>query len=151
MVKEEPLTLEAIAMAPFIMIVDDHAALRSSIRNWLGVEFPDAFFMEAESGEEAVSLILEGHRPDIVLMDISLPGMNGIEATRRIRAEWPQARVVMLTIHDTGQHRRGAESAGACGYVLKPAVSVELIPVLKKLPSNPAATKNDVSGPSTRK
>lgn len=118
-----------------IMIVEDHDALRDSLRRWLSAIFPDSGFLEAKSGEEALSLT-SAQPPDIILMDIKLPSMNGIEATRRIKEDVPKTQVVMLTIYDTPDYRADAASAGASGYVPKHRMHSELIPLLTKLLSH---------------
>lgn len=120
-------------MKATILIVEDHDAVRRVLHDWLSATFPDVCFLEAATGEVAVGLFLHGPQPDIVIMDLSLPGIGGIEATRRIRTIAPQTNVVILTIHDAVDYRRDAEAAGACAYVLKSTVSIELILTLKQL------------------
>jgi len=119
-------------MCPTIMIVEDHEAVRTSLRDWLSAIFPDCVFVEAKSGEEAVDLAL-ARPPDVVLMDIGLPGMNGIRATRHIKAAAPQAQVVMLTIHEAPEYQADAAAAGASAYIVKRRMHTELIPVLARL------------------
>ncbi len=121
------------------MIVEDHDAVRASLREWLSATFPQCRFLEAKSGEEAVALA-SAQPPDIVLMDIGLPKMSGIEATRRIKAVVPQAQVVMLTIYDDPAHQADAAAAGACAYVTKRKMHKELIPLITKLLSQPRCT-----------
>ena len=75
-------------MPETILVVDDHDAVRRSLRDWLQVEFPDCRVIGAACGEEALSLVGE-EPPRLVVMDISLPGMTGIEATRQLKANWP--------------------------------------------------------------
>jgi DNA-binding NarL/FixJ family response regulator len=117
---------------PTILIVEDHDALRDSLRRWLSSIFPDCDFLEAKTGEDAVALIPD-RLPDIVIMDIGLPGMNGIEATRHIKGTVQKTQVVMLTIHDISDYKVDAASAGAIAYVPKHRMHSELIPVLEKL------------------
>ena len=105
-------------MTATILIVEDHDAVRKSLRDWLGVEFPQCRAIEAASGEEAIALI-RTESPRLVVMDISLPGMSGIEATRQIKAALPSAQVVMLTIHENDTYRADATAAGASAYVPK--------------------------------
>lgn len=119
-------------MCPTIMIVEDHEAVRTSLRDWLSAIFPDCIFVEAKSGEEAVDLAL-ARPPDVVLMDIGLPGMNGIRATRHIKAAASQAQVVMLTIHEAPEYQADAAAAGASAYIVKRRMHTELIPVLARL------------------
>lgn len=115
-----------------ILIVDDHDQVRASLKNWLGATFPNHEFIEAASGEEAVVMSRE-NEPVLVLMDIALPEMNGIEATRQIKTARPATQVVMLTIHDEPDYRRDAEAAGACAFVGKGRAHSCLVPVLKRL------------------
>jgi two-component system, NarL family, response regulator LiaR len=98
-------------------VVDDHGVFRRGLRDLLeerGLEVVG----EASSGEEAIELAVE-EIPDVVLMDISMPGMSGVEATRRIRAETPHTRVVMLTVSAAEDDVNEAILAGASGYLLK--------------------------------
>jgi len=122
-------------MTATILVIEDHEAVRRSLRDWLEVEFPQCRVIEAASGEEAIALI-RGESPRLVLMDISLPGMSGIEATRRIKAALPSAQVVMLTIHENDTYRADATTAGASAYVPKRVMQTELIPTLAALLAN---------------
>jgi len=116
-------------MPPAILIVEDHDTVRMALRDWLKMEFPRYRVIEATSAEEAISLVpIES--PCLVVMDIGLPGMNGIEAARRIRATRPSPHIVMLTLHEDDAHRARATAAGASGYVSKRAMEAELIPTL---------------------
>jgi len=129
-------------MNPTVLIVEDHDAVRAALRDWLSVVFQDWGFLEAKSGEEAVDLARR-NSPDVILMDIGLPGMNGIEATRRIKAAVPQAQVVMLTIHEAPEYQADAAAAGASAYILKRHMHSELIPALQRLLSSSAGTTHD--------
>ena len=115
-----------------ILLVDDHEIFRRTLRDWLGIVFPKTRVLEATTGEEALALI-EDDSPDIVLMDITLPGINGLEATRRIRTTHPSSRIVMLTVHNDMSYRAHASAAGACAFVSKQAIRSELKPTLTKL------------------
>lgn len=125
-------------MPPVILIVEDHEAVRRSLREWLQGAFPAARILEAASGEAAVAEA-EATRPDVVLMDIGLPGMNGIEAAARLRARHPGIRVVMLTILEEAGYRARAREAGAVAYVPKRLMETDLLPVLTGLLSSPPA------------
>ena len=85
---------------------------------WLQYRFPGSLIQGVESGEEALEHARVA-RPNVVLMDINLPGIDGLEATRRIKAQAPKTAVVMLTTHDTPRHRLAAAKAGASGYISK--------------------------------
>jgi DNA-binding NarL/FixJ family response regulator len=129
-------------MSETILIVEDHEAVRKSLRNWLESEFPHIAVKEAGSGEEAVS-VAKLFFPDIIIMDIGLPNMSGIEAARQIKTFCVDSRVVMLTIHEDEVHRKDAEAAGADAYVPKRMLQTELLPVLEILfPSN--GRKNNI-------
>ena len=134
-------------MKPTILIVEDHDAVRTSLRDWLLATFPECRFLETTSGEEAVDLV-RIQRPDLVLMDIGLPQMSGIEATRRIKAMTPDVQVVMLTIHEASIYRTDAAAAGASAYILKRKMYTELIPVVTNLLSHSTAPS---PGPSPQK
>ena len=132
--QEEKATLNSVSVttAPTILIVEDHDAVRASLRDWLNATFPNLDCLEARTGEEAVALVL-GRPPAIVLMDVGLPGMNGIEATRRIKTTAPQTQVVMLSIHEDPHYQIDAATAGASAYVSKRRMHIELIPIVRKL------------------
>lgn len=115
-----------------ILIVEDHNALRASLRDLLSSYFPNSFIVEAKNGEEAISLAFT-HHPDVVLMDISMPGITGIESTRRIKNELPMTRVVILTIHENPEYRIDAAAAGASTFIPKRKMGTDLIPVLSDL------------------
>jgi DNA-binding NarL/FixJ family response regulator len=132
-----------------ILIVEDHDALRDSLRRWLSSVFPDCIFFEASTGEEAVAHA-SAYVPDIILMDIGLPKMSGIEATRQIRNAVPETNVVMLTIHDFTDYRNDSIDVGAVAFISKHMMHKELIPTLEKLLSHPVDTSLD-SHPSKRK
>ncbi len=121
-----------------ILIVEDHQALRKSLMDWLKGVFPQCNFLEAESGEAAIE-ICRTITPDLILMDISLPGVNGIGTTKRLLPIVPKARVIMLTIHEDEAYRSEAMSAGASAFVSKRVMKAELIPTMKRLLE---ATKN---------
>lgn len=119
-------------MTATILIVEDHDAVRKSLRDWLEGEFPQCRVIEAASGEEAIALI-RVESPRLVVMDISLPGMSGIEATRQIKAALPSTQIVMLTIHEGDTYRADATTAGASAYVPKRVMQTELLPTLAAL------------------
>jgi DNA-binding NarL/FixJ family response regulator len=115
-----------------ILIVEDYEGVRLHLRALVSDSFPECHCFEARDGEEAVAMA-SLHLPDIVLMDIGLPKMNGIEATRRIKDAVPKARVVIVTNHETPEYENAAAIAGASAYVLKNRVNSELIPIVTKL------------------
>jgi two-component system, NarL family, invasion response regulator UvrY len=101
-----------------ILLVDDHAVVRTGFRLLLQARSDIAVVGEADSGETACQRYLE-LSPDVVVMDIAMPGMGGIEALRRIRAHDPQARVLALSAHDDPMHARRALREGALGFLSK--------------------------------
>jgi DNA-binding NarL/FixJ family response regulator len=108
-----------------LLLVDDHwlvrASLKSLLEDFTGVEV----VAEASNGREALEQITQ-HRPDMILMDISMPELNGVEATRRIVDQYPTVRVVVLSMHAGEEHVLRALQAGASGYVLKGSAPREL-------------------------
>ena len=109
-----------------VLIVDDHIIVRSGLRLLLEAEKEIDVVGEASDGQEALNLV-EKHLPDVVLMDITMPGMDGLEATRRIKASWPQVNVLALTMHRSDEYFFEMLKAGASGYVLKGAETSDLI------------------------
>jgi DNA-binding NarL/FixJ family response regulator len=109
-----------------VVVVDDHALHRDGTRQILDAH-PDLQVVgDASSGEVALALINQ-LRPDVVLMDIRLPGMNGIEVTRRLARDHPDIRVLMVSAYDEDEYVRGALEAGAAGYLSKTAPGKELV------------------------
>ena len=112
------------------LIVDDHGVLRAGLRALLAGEADLEVVGEAADGDEALRMTGE-LSPEVVLMDITMPGMDGIEATRKLLAEMPSARVLLLTVHADSSLLREALQAGAAGYILKRAVESELINAIR--------------------
>ncbi len=108
-----------------VLIVDDHTLVRAGLSRLLQA-FPGMQVVaEASNAEQALQLTLQ-HRPDVVLMDLSLPGRSGLEALSDIRTRLPQARVVVMSMHDDSAHVRDALDRGAAGFVVKDAAPQEL-------------------------
>jgi DNA-binding NarL/FixJ family response regulator len=101
-----------------VVVVDDHAVVRDGLELLLGRFDGVACVATAGDGEEGVEQVRE-HRPDVVLMDLSMPGIGGVEATRRLQAELPEVAVLVLTTFGDRQHVIDAVDAGAVGYLLK--------------------------------
>ena len=115
---------------PRVIIVDDHAFIRRGVQAILQ-SFPEwELCGEAGSGAEAVSLV-DDLKPDVVLMDVTMPGMNGIEATRMIRKSHPSVKIVLLTLHESSEILRNGFRAGANGYLLKADAEEELLKALR--------------------
>ncbi len=115
-----------------IMIVDDHAVVRRGVRALLEAQPAWEVLAEAATGREAVELARR-LRPHIVVMDLSLPELNGLEATRQILKESPQTEVLVLTMHHSEQLARDVLEAGARGYVLKSDADQSLIAAVESL------------------
>jgi two-component system response regulator NreC len=113
-----------------VLLVDDHAILREGLRALLGYYDDIEVIGEAPDGAESISKV-EELRPDIVLMDIAMPGMNGLEATRVIRERFPDTRVLILTQHEDPQYVLPLMQAGASGFVSKRALGADLINAIR--------------------
>jgi DNA-binding NarL/FixJ family response regulator len=114
---------------PRVLIVDDHAFIRRGVQTILH-PFPEwEFCGEAENGKEAIRMA-DQLKPEVIIMDISMPGLNGIEATRAIRKSQPAVKIVLLTLHDSSELLRIAFRAGARGYLLKKDAEQELVKAL---------------------
>ncbi|HZY42392.1 MAG TPA: response regulator transcription factor [Anaerolineae bacterium] len=132
-------------MPPTILIVEDHAALRASLHDWLGAAFPACELLEARSGEEAIELA-RTRRPDLILMDICRGAVNGIEATRRIMSERPASVVVMLTSYEADEYQTLAVEAGAVAFVSKNRIFTKLIPLVDcLLPAAPQTITHPIA------
>ena len=119
-------------MLPTVLIVEDHDALRASLRDWLKAVFAGCRWLEAASGEEAVA-VAGAQFPNLVLMDVGLPKMNGIHATAQIKGVAPLAQVIIVTVHEAPEYRLDAAAAGASGYVVKRNITKDLIPLMQRL------------------
>jgi DNA-binding NarL/FixJ family response regulator len=119
---QHPATADAIR----VLIVDDHDLFRAGLRTLLDEQDEVVVVGEAAGGAEAVRIVGES-APDVVVMDLNMPGMTGVEATRQISAIAPLTRVVVLTISDQDGDVMDAIFAGACGYLLKDASIQELM------------------------
>jgi two-component system, NarL family, response regulator LiaR len=114
-----------------VLLVDDHEMVRRGVRAFLETQPDISVVAEAGSGEEAVGLAAE-HAPDVALMDLIMPGMDGVEATRRLTSQSPRTRVVMLTSYHDDEHVFPAIRAGALSYVLKEIGPGELADAVRK-------------------
>lgn len=113
-----------------VLLADDHTLVRAGIRA-LVEKLPEVeVIAEAKDGREALRLVRE-HKPDLVLMDIAMPGLNGYEATSRISKEFPDVRVIILSMYANEEYVREAVHAGAAGYLLKRCAAAELEKAIK--------------------
>jgi len=114
-----------------VLVVDDHAVVRQGVRSFLAAQ-PDLTIVgTAASGEEALRLVAE-HAPDVVLVDLVMPGMDGVETTRRLRQLSPRTQVLVLTSYDQDEHIFPAIRAGALSYLLKEIGPDELADAIRK-------------------
>jgi two-component system response regulator NreC len=113
-----------------LLLVDDHAVVRSGLKMLLASEADVEIVGEAGSGSEAVA-VTGSARPDVILMDIGLPDMTGIEATRVIKSQFPKIAIVALTIHEDEEYFFKMLEAGASGYVPKRAAPEELLTAIR--------------------
>ena len=113
-----------------VVLADDHAVVRKGIREFLEAEGDIVVVAEASDGAQAVELVAE-HLPDVAVLDIQMPGVTGIEATRRIRAEHPRVKVLVLTAYDDDPYVFALLQAGAHGYLLKTADSSQLVEAVR--------------------
>ena len=115
-----------------LLVVDDDPGFRETLRILLTQRDEVVVLGEAESGEEALRLA-ETLRPDVILMDLVMPRMNGLETTRRLKARWPALGIIIITVHDDEAYRRTALAAGAEGFLVKKTLGVDLWPTLLKI------------------
>lgn len=115
-----------------ILLADDHAILRTGLKLMLNSAPGLEVVAEATDGASALQLA-ETHRPDLVIMDITMPGMNGIEATYELRRRLPATRILMLTMHENEEMLFRTVQAGAAGYVLKKSADSELLDAIRQV------------------
>lgn len=113
-----------------VLLADDHTILRDGIRSLLEDETDMEVIGEAEDGHMAVKLVKQLD-PDVVLMDIAMPLLNGLEATRQIKRDNPQSKVLILTMHENEEYIRQLLAVGAMGYILKDAAARELLGAIR--------------------
>lgn len=113
-----------------VLVADDHAIVREGVRMILAKEKDIEVVGEAEHGQQALDLV-ETHEPDVVVMDISMPGMGGIEATQKVKERHPRVNVLALTMHEDESYVFQLLRAGASGYVLKRAAAQDLVQAVR--------------------
>ena len=119
-------------MGATILIVDDNLRLRAIMRG-IAAQEPDLHVVgEAEDGAEAIRLAQE-LQPDIVLLDLAMPRVNGLEALQRIKGERPETKVIIVTVHAEDAYRRAAEDGGADAFLLKKTLVTVLLPTIQRL------------------
>lgn len=117
---------------PRVLIADDHAIVRTGLRTLLSADPSMDLVGEAGGGQEAIQLV-EQTRPDVLLLDLSMPDLDGIQVTRAVKSSFPRLRILVLTIHEDQGLLREAIRAGAAGYILKRAAESELISAIHVL------------------
>lgn len=145
-------------MAIRVLIADDHGVMRAGLRAMLEIDPSIEVLGEAANGEEAIQLAGELH-PDIVILDIGMPGIDGIETTRRLKKLFPNMQVLILSVYEDQSLLQGAIRAGASGFVIKRAAGEELMDALQAVSQgymyiHPAITRlllNDLTPAVDRK
>lgn len=115
-----------------VVIADDHAVFRQGTRELLAREPDIQVVGEAADGEEAVRVVSE-HKPDVAILDISMPVLNGIDATRQIKRESPETRILILTAYDFDEYVIAMLDAGAAGYILKTANYADVVSAVRSV------------------
>src|SRR5215471_2534646 len=119
-------------MAATILIVDDNAQLREFMREIIAEASDLHVVGEAADGAEAMRLV-EELRPDIVLLDLVMPQVSGLEVMRWIKTEHPKIKVIIVTVHDEDAYRQAAEASGADAYLLKKTLGTVLLPTIRRV------------------
>ena len=127
-----------------VLCVDDHRLMREGIMRVVGLQPDMTVVAQANNGEEAVEQFLQ-HRPDVTLMDLQLPRVNGLHAIRAIRHAQPDARIIVLTMYQGDEDIYRALQAGAAGYLLKDTVPEDLVRVIREVHAGQRAIPPDVA------
>ena len=135
---------ENVANEITVLLADDHTVLRQGMAQVLEMQPDMRVVAQADDGEEAVGLVGR-HRPDIVLMDINMPGMDGVEAARRITAQWPETGVIILTMYRRDDYVFEAIKAGANGYLLKEVELDELLSAVRSVARDEAVIDSAIA------
>lgn len=120
-----------------ILIADDHPLVRNALKSLISTNPSMKIIGEASNGEEAVTLA-DKLRPDVIIMDIGMPVMNGLEATRQIKANHPNISILVLTVHTDKEHVLGILEAGAAGYLTKVAFDDDILCAIKAIATGEA-------------
>lgn len=127
-----------------VILADDHTLVRAGIRALLEKLPAVEVLGEASNGREVLELV-KTHQPDVVLMDITMPGLNGLEAAARMAKEFPNVRVLILSMHDNEEYYWRALKAGAAGYLLKKAATAELAVALQQVMAGEIYLSQEIS------
>lgn len=117
-------------MTTKIVIIDDHQLFREGVKRILDFEKTFEVVAEGDDGSDAISIVEEYH-PDVIIMDINMPNINGVEATRQLIEKHPDSKVIILSIHDDENYVSHALKTGACGYLLKEMDADALVDAVK--------------------
>lgn len=128
-----------------LVLADDHAMVRAGTRELLEQQSDIEIVGEASNGAEAVQLAQE-LQPDVVVMDVRMPGMSGVEATRRIKADFPDIKVLVLTAHDDDEYVFALLQAGANGYMMKTAEIDELVKAIRTVAAGQSMLAPTIAG-----
>ena len=128
-----------------LLLVDDHAVVREGLRSLLGSDNRFEIVGEAADGTMALTAAERLH-PDVVVMDVSLPGLNGAQVTRRIKQSMPDVKTVALTVHEEGGYLRSLMDAGASGYVLKRSAASELLRAIEVIGDGGTYLDSSIAG-----
>ena len=115
-----------------IFLADDHAVVREGLKRLIETESDMTVIGEADNGNDAVARVVE-MKPDVVVLDVSMPDLNGVEVTRRLRTLSPDIKILILTVHEDKSYSRELLELGVLGYVLKRAAGDELISAIRKV------------------
>lgn len=127
-----------------VLIVDDHEMVRLGISTYLSVQPDMSVIAEAENGKEGVEKALELH-PDAILMDVVMPEMDGIEATKEILKQWPQAKIIILTSFIDDEKVYPAIEAGAASYILKTSTAAEIAKTIRATANGESVLEPEVT------
>ena len=127
-----PLAVDPATALPSVLVVEEHDEMRSALRDWLLTSFPPLRLREARSMEEALTLAGQAQL-DLILVNLELPGPNGIEAARALRRRHPACRVVVMSVNDSVALRIAALEAGAEAFISKRDLRMALHPILATL------------------
>jgi len=132
-------------MSISVFIADDHTVVRDGLRLLIETQSDMKVVSEASNGREAASQVLRS-KPDVVIMDIAMPELNGVEATRQIHENCPATKVIILSMHSSSEHIFQALKAGAHGYLLKESAGMEVISAIRAVHSGKRYLSEKIGG-----
>lgn len=130
---------------PKTLIVEDNATFRQSLKEVLRTRFPLMVIREAADGEEALQKI-DAFGPDMIFMDIKLPGENGLEVTKKVKTKYPEMIVIILTYYDSPEHREAAVQCGANYFLPKCTSTEEVVELVQSILSEGSLDSHDSRG-----